>query len=76
MISTNYYIVHKSGRRMKITCIGYSHSDDMKAETLKQIAKVEHGRTQDYRIEKESENELAGKPLRGRNAVEVDYFHL
>lgn len=73
MDSTNYYIVHKSGRRLKITCIGYSHSAEMKKETLKQIAKIEHSRPDQYKIETEKENEGANKPRTGRIGIVADF---
>lgn len=57
MTSTNYYVVHKSGRRIKIMCIGYMHSAETREETRKLIAKVEHGRPKDYHVESEKENE-------------------
>lgn len=72
MDSTNYYIVHKSGRRLKITCIGYSHSAAMKQETLKQIAKIERSRPQFYKIETEKENEGA-RPRNGRIGIVADF---
>src|SRR2546423_12064047 len=53
MISTNYYIIHKTGRRLKVSCIGFCHDDKLRKAMLQNVAKVEHGRTQDYRIETE-----------------------
>lgn len=57
MTSTNYYIVHKSGRRIKITCVGYCHSDEMKKDTIKMFARIEHARPQDYTIEEEKKGD-------------------
>lgn len=53
MTSTNYYIVHKTGRRLKVSCIGFCHDKKLREAMRLNVAKVEHGRTQDYKIEEE-----------------------
>lgn len=53
MKSTNYYIVHKTGRKVKISCIGFMYNNETREQTRKMIAKIEHGRIADYRIEEE-----------------------
>ena len=65
MKSTNYYIVHKTGRRLKVSCIGFMHDDNTRREMLKSVAKLEHGRPKDYSIEKERDIEIGahGRPI-------------
>lgn len=58
MDSTNYYIVHKSGRKLKISCYGYTHNAEMRDQTRKQIARIEHHREKDYRVETEKAVEI------------------
>lgn len=70
MTSTNYYIVHKTGRRLKVSCIGFSHDEKLRQAMLVNVAKIEHGRPRDYRIEKEKDVE---GPLNGRKATQADY---
>lgn len=60
MKSTNYYIVHKSGRKLKVSCVGYMHSKDMRQSMIVQVAKVEHHRPKDYRVEEEKVIEKEG----------------
>lgn len=70
MTSTNYYIIHKTGRRLKVSCIGFCHDDDLRKSMLKNVAKVEHGRPQDYRIETEQAVEHVSH---GRRATAEDF---
>lgn len=70
MTSTNYYIVHKTGRRLKVSCIGFCHDEKLRQGMLANVAKIEHGRLKDYHIEKERDVE---GPLNGRKATQADY---
>ena len=72
--STNYYIVHKTGRRLKVSCIGFMHDEKLRRSMLENVAKVEHGRPRDYRIEEEKENEHGH--VHGRVATKHDYIQL
>lgn len=60
MISTNYYIVHKTGRRLKVSCIGFMHDDKTRKAMLENVAKLERGKPKDYKIEKEADIEIGG----------------
>lgn len=69
MTSTNYYIVHKTGRRLKVSCIGFCHDKKLREGMLHNVAKIEHGRPRDYHIEEEKTMERGN----GRVATKADY---
>lgn len=71
MISTNYYIIHKTGRRLKVSCIGFCHDEKLRKAMLLAVAKIEQGRTQDYKIETEKAIEHPD-PV-GRKGTLADY---
>lgn len=69
MVSTNYYIVHKTGRRLKVSCIGFCHDEKLRNAMRLNVAKIEHGRPQDYKIE----TEQVVEQFHGRRATQADY---
>jgi hypothetical protein len=70
MTSTNYYVIHKTGRRLKVSCIGFCHDKKLRQAMLENIAKIEHGRIRDYRIEEEK---IIERPAIGRVGTNADY---
>ena len=69
MKSTNYYVIHKTGRKVKVSCIGFCHDEKLQKAMLQSIAKVEHGRVKDYRIEGEHIVEMSN----GSKATQADF---
>lgn len=50
MDSTNYFIMHKSGRRVHVTVLGYKHTRAQQSQMLACLAKAEHHQPKQYAI--------------------------
>jgi len=58
MKGTNYYVIHKAtGRKIKVTLLGFMHTVQQRQSMLDAIAKIERHRADQYKVKLEIEHD-------------------